>query len=443
VSIIYDSFRTLDIKMTIGRGLLLSILITLVTACGGGGGGGGGTSGGTPVGGGNPPPPPSEPDPFLGQGPIDDVFAEYGGEVGLQKTSRQMPFAGNRRYAGKVTDFSGPFHVTGSGGAVSFGCDSTDNDCLDGIALDETVRVVSDEPITIEIPFNDLPGEYRLFISLDTNGASGSVVVTRLVGIESSTLQSSDEPDREFRRSVILPADYEESTNEYPVVYMHDGQWLGAERVPETLEWLLSQGLMPRVIVVAVHATRDRGQEYGVASTPCPCGGQILGTRASRFHRFVVNDLMPQIEATYRVRTGPENTSVIGFSLGGLSATDLGWRRQDLFGTIGGFSSSFWYYSSEANQVGSRAMLQLIRDGEFNPGQRFWFEAGTRDTNDDRDGDGVNNMIEDTLDVVAELQNKGYEFGSEVQYFEVEGGFHNNETIAHSLPYFFEWTFAN
>jgi predicted alpha/beta superfamily hydrolase len=152
---------------------------------------------------------------------------------------------------------------------------------------------------------------------------------------------------------------------------------------------------------------------------------------------------MPQIEATYRVRTGPENTSMIGFSLGGLSATDLGWRRQDLFGTIGGFSSSFWYYSSEANQVGSRAMLQLIRDGEFNPGQRFWFEAGTRDTNDDRDGDGVNNMIEDTLDVVAELQNKGYEFGSEVQYFEVEGGFHNNETIAHSLPYFFEWTFAN
>jgi predicted alpha/beta superfamily hydrolase len=441
ISIIYDSFRSLEFNMTSARLFLVSLLFVLLAACGGGGGGGG-ASGGTPVGGGNPPPPPAEPDPFLGQGPIDDVLAQYGGEVGLQKSSRPMPFTGNRRYAGKVTDFTGPFHVTGSNGGLTFGCASTDNDCLDGIALDETVQVVSNEPALIEIPFNDLPGEYRLFLSLDENGNSGSVVVTRTVEIESANLQSGDEPDREYRRSVVLPAGYDDSTDHYPVVYMHDGQWLGAERVPETLEWLVSQGLMPQIIVVAIHATRDRGQEYGVASTTCPCGGQTLGSRASRFHRFLINDLMPDIEAKYRVLTGPENTSVMGFSLGGLSATDVGWRREDLFGTIGGFSSSFWYYSDETNRNGSRAMLQLIRNGELHPGQRFWFEAGTNDTNSDRDGDGVNDMIDDTLDIVAELQNKGYEFGSEVAYFEVEGGYHNNETIAYALPHFFEWAYA-
>ena len=442
-AILYDIFRTLEINMTIGRGLLLTILITLMTACGGGGGGGGGTSAGPPVVGGNPPPPPTEPDPFLGQGPIGDVLAEYGGDVGLRKTSRLMPFAGNRRYAGLVPAFNGPFRIVGDNGGLTFGCESTDNDCLDGIGAYETVRVVSDEPATIDISFNDLPGDYRLFISLDADGTSGSVVVTRPVEIRSLTLQSSDEPDREFRSSVVLPADYDESPDQYPVVYMHDGQWLGAEKLPEALEWSLSQGLAPELIVVAIHATRDRGLEYGVASTPCPCGGQTLGTRASRFHRFVVNDLMPNIESAYRVMTGPENTSVIGFSLGGLSATDLGWRREDLFGTIGGFSSSFWYYSSEADTIGSRAMHQLVRAGEHHPGQRFWFEAGTRDTPDDRDNDGVNNMIEDTLDLIAELQNKGYAFGSDVEYFEIEGGFHNNETIAHALPHFLEWAFAD
>jgi len=441
MSIIYDEFRTLEGNMKPGQGLLPAMLMMLLTACGGGGGGGGGAAGAPPGTGGNPPPP--APDPFLGQGPVGNVLAEYGGEVGLQVTRRAMPFIGNNRYAGRMSDFNGPFRIVADNGALSFGCNSTDNDCLDGVDIDETVRVVSDEPATIAISFNDLPGDYRVFISLDANGRRGSVVVTRLVEIRSLLLESGDEPNRVFRSSVVLPAGYDDRADEYPVIYMHDGQWLSAERVPETLEWLLSQGLVPRLIVVAVHATSDRVPEYGVAGTPCPCGGQSFGTRASNFQGFVVNDLMPQIESTYRVMTGPENTSVMGFSLGGLSATDLGWRRDDLFGTIGGFSSSFWYYSNETNRVGSRVMLQLVRDGEHHPGQRFWFEAGTRDTPGDRDGDGVNDQIDDTLDLVAELQNKGYAFGSEVDYFEVEGGFHNNETVAHALPHFLQWAYGN
>jgi enterochelin esterase-like enzyme len=443
VSIIYDNLRTLDINMLIGRGLLLSILITLMSACGGGGGGGGGTSAGPPVAGGNPPPPPSAPDPFLGQGPVGDVVAEYGSDVGFSKISRPMLFAGNRRYAGKVPDFSGPFHLVGDGGALILGCESTDNDCLDGISINETVRVVSDEPATIGIPFNDPPGDYRLFVALDADRENGLVMVTRLIEIRTSSLVSSDEPDREYRSSVILPAGYEDSGEDYPVIYMHDGQWLGAERVPETLEWLAARGLAPQVIVVGMHATRDRNLEYGVASTHCSCGGNRIGTRASRFQRFVVNDLMPHIEASYRVLTGPEHTTVIGFSLGGLSAMDLGWRREDLFGTVGAFSGSFWYFSSDADQLGSRAMHQIVRDGEKHPGQRFWFENGSLDVPDDRDGDGVNDMIEDTLDLVAELQNKGYAFGDEVDYFEVDGGYHNNETIAHALPHFLQWAYDN
>jgi enterochelin esterase-like enzyme len=443
MSMIYDNFRTLEKDMRSARRLLPAMLMILLAACGGGGGGGGGggAAGGPPDTGGNPPPP--APDPFLGQGPIGNVLAEYGGEVGLQTTSRAMAFIGNRRYAGRMSDFNGPFRIVANNGALSFGCDSMDNDCLDGVGIDETVRVVSDEPATLSISFNDLPGDYRVFISLNANGRSGSVVVTRLVEIRSLPLESGDEPNRVFRSSVVLPAGYDERTDEYPVIYMHDGQWLSDERVPETLEWLLSQGLVPRLVVVAIHATSDRIAEYGVAGTPCPCGGQPLGARADNFQGFVVDDLMPQIEANYRVMTGPENTSVMGFSLGGLSAMDLVWRRDDLFGTIGGFSSSFWYYSNDTNSFGSRVIHQLVRNGEHHPGQRFWFEAGTRDTLADRDIDGVNDQIEDALDLVAELQNKGYVFGSEVNYFEVDGGFHNNETVAHAIPHFLQWAYGN
>ncbi len=427
--------------MTGFRILLLSALIALSTACGGGGGGGGSTGGGGSAGGGNPPPP-RAPDPFLGEGPIGDVFAEYGSDIGLQKTNRPMLFSGNRRYAGRAVNLVGPLRIVGDSGALVFGCESTDNDCLDGVSLNEPVRVVSTEPATIDIPFNEIPDDYRVVLWLNEERAAGLLIITRLVEIRVEDLTSGDEPDRQYRSSVVLPPGYDESDEDYPVIYMHDGQWLGAERVPESLEWLQSRGLIPKLIVVAIHATRDRSLEYGVSSTPCACGGRPIGTRASRFQRFVINDLMPHIEAKYRVRTGPENTTVFGFSLGGLSATDIGWRRPDLFGTVGGFSSSFWYYSNDANVIGSRAMLQLIREGDYHPGQRFWFEAGTLDTDQDRDRDGVNDMIEDTLDVVAELQNKGYDYGSEVEYFEVEGGYHNNETIAHALPHFLEWAYG-
>ena len=69
----------------------------------------------------------------------------------------------------------------------------------------------------------------------------------------------------------------------------------------------------------------------------------------------------------------------------------------------------------------------------------FWFQCGTWDEYDDRDGDGVIDSIQDTLECIAELERKGYAWGVNTRYLEVKEGMHNPETWAKVLPDFLMW----
>ncbi len=69
------------------------------------------------------------------------------------------------------------------------------------------------------------------------------------------------------------------------------------------------------------------------------------------------------------------------------------------------------------------------------------FQAGTRDEVSDRDGDGVIDAIQDTLELIAELSAAGCE-PEQITYVEVPGGRHDFETWARVLPVFLEWAFS-
>lgn len=68
-----------------------------------------------------------------------------------------------------------------------------------------------------------------------------------------------------------------------------------------------------------------------------------------------------------------------------------------------------------------------------------WFEAGTRDETDDRDENGVIDAIQDTTELVAELEKCGFERGSNLKQVEIPGGEHNEATWAGALPRFLDW----
>lgn len=242
--------------------------------------------------------------------------------------------------------------------------------------------------------------------------------------------------------TIYLPPDYgARHERHYKVLYVNDGQDLPALKMKETLAELIGREEIEPLIVVALHATRDRLQEYGTADIPNARG---LGKKARKYAWFVLDEVMPYINHHYRTLPGPANTAILGMSLGGLMAFDMAWNHPHVFGAVGVMSGSFWWRTDDADvhaKQESRIMHRRVRDTEIPGFVRAWFEAGTRDETDDRDGDGIIDAIQDTLELMDELTAKGFRRGFETLYVQMEGGEHHQATWAMALPHFLHWLY--
>lgn len=138
---------------------------------------------------------------------------------------------------------------------------------------------------------------------------------------------------------VWLPPGYEtDSTATYPVIYMHDGQNLfdpttsftGIDwQADETADSLIQQDKMEPVIIVGIANTANRSKEY--LDTPT----------GEHYRHFVIEQLKPFIDSTYRTRPEREFTATIGSSAGGLVAFLLAWKHPDTFSMAGCLSPAF------------------------------------------------------------------------------------------------------
>jgi len=267
-----------------------------------------------------------------------------------------------------------------------------------------------------------------------TAGAGSQVVVERLPPLESRLLGEARTVD------VFLPAGYAmEPLASYPVLYANDGQDMEAVALAAILDSLRRSGRMAAAIVVAVHAT-ERVVDYGTACVP---NAQGLGARADRYGQFLLTELMPLIETRYRIRRGAEHTAIMGWSLGGLSAFDLAWRHADRFGAVGVFSGAFWWRTDDLDvqaRQASRIMHRRVRETPGRPALRMWFQTGLRDETADRDGDGVIDAIQDTEELVIELERKGYRRGRDMVHQTVDGS-HDLPTWKRLLPEWLAWAF--
>ena len=151
---------------------------------------------------------------------------------------------------------------------------------------------------------------------------------------------------------VWLPPGYEDAENSsryYPVLYLNDGQNLfeaaisfgGVEwQVDETAARLMGEGAVPPMIVVGLdNAGKDRLREYMPHRSMNPV---ILRVQGRRYPDFLMKEVMPFVEQTYRVATSPENTGLGGSSLGALIALYTVMARPGVFGRLLLESPSLW-----------------------------------------------------------------------------------------------------
>ena len=243
--------------------------------------------------------------------------------------------------------------------------------------------------------------------------------------------------NREVHITLIYPKNISEKLN---VLIFNDGQDFKELAFYSSIDTLLAQNKIQPFMCVGIHANHDRLHEYGTASQ---ADYKQRGSKAKQHNDFIVQELLPLLVKKYSIKI--EGNVIGGLSLGGLSAMDIGWNNSTIFSKIGVFSGSFWWRQKTEEEgytnENDRIMHNIVRAGTYRKGMKFWFEAGTNDEKSDRNNNGIIDAIDDTLDLIKELEKKGYKKDKDLIYRQIEGGEHNINTWKNVLPEFLIWAF--
>jgi enterochelin esterase-like enzyme len=244
---------------------------------------------------------------------------------------------------------------------------------------------------------------------------------------------------REVSIDVYEPA-YGEA-NHFSLLLINDGQNLGEIQFAAMLDNLVQNNKIQPVLCVGLYAGDDRKMEYGTANM---LDYEGRGAKAEAYQQFVLQEVLPYVQTMFGVPAFRQ-VAFAGFSLGGLSAIDAAWNHPHVFSVAGVFSGSLWWrlkaLDKGYNEATDRIMHKRIREGTYRPGLRFYFTTGSLDETSDRNNNGIIDSIDDTLDLIEELEKKGYKSGIDIHYLNDEDGRHDIPTWGRALPHFLTWAF--
>lgn len=230
-----------------------------------------------------------------------------------------------------------------------------------------------------------------------------------------------------YARDVLvwLPPDYDSnSTRRYPVMYVHDGNNLFDRRTTfGGVEWQLdenagrliqSQQITP-VIVVGVYNSPARMEEYTWYSDTLD--GQTMGGKGQQYADFLVKELKPMIDQSYRTQSDKSHTGIMGSSLGGLISFYTARAYPNTFGQVGMISPSVWWKDEQAKSD----------IGAFPKDVKVWVDMGTQE------GQNPDAMLKTAKDFVSGLENAGFAHFKNLAFHIEEGGDHSEAAWARRI----------
>lgn len=190
---------------------------------------------------------------------------------------------------------------------------------------------------------------------------------------------------------IWLPPSYKTSPEKYyPVLYMHDGQNLFDPAqsqytqtdwgVDEAMTRLIAEGKVREAIVVGNWSTDNRFNEYMPQKAVTP---KNLSRYKADFEtfvasvivsddylRFLVTELKPYIDQTYRTLPERDDTFIMGSSMGGLISAYAISEYPDVFGGAGCVSTHF--------PLGDGANVEYLSDKLPDPAtHKIYWDYGT------------------------------------------------------------------
>lgn len=146
-----------------------------------------------------------------------------------------------------------------------------------------------------------------------------------------------------YKIKVGLPIDYDSSTKRHATVYVLDGEndfGFVANRCKEIASSLATTS----VVVVSIGYGRNRSIDYTPTKMSSGTGG------GPEFLKFIEDQLIPKIEANYRVDTTRNSRVIIGHSYGGLFGAYAFCTNNQVFGNYLLLSPSLWFDSKVSAQ---------------------------------------------------------------------------------------------
>jgi len=209
-----------------------------------------------------------------------------------------------------------------------------------------------------------------------------------------------------FRRMhVYTPPGYEKGSEQYPVLYLlhgatdSDASWSTVGRAGVILDNLIAAGRARPMIVVMPHGHTGPFR-FGMRFT-------------DEFERDFLNDLLPEVERRYRVRSDRAHRAIAGLSMGGMQTLNLLMERPEAFSAAGVFSSGVFGLGARSGPPvqgppWEERHRRSLTHPELRKGFRtLWFATGRED------------FLLETSRATVELFKK---HGWPVTYKETDGG---------------------
>jgi enterochelin esterase family protein len=176
---------------------------------------------------------------------------------------------------------------------------------------------------------------------------------------------------------VYTPPGYDpRAKKKYPVLYLLHGfsddasGWTAVGRANVILDNLIAQNkAKPMIIVMPLGYGAPEILKGGFAAFHNPT---LRQRNFDRFHDALLNEVIPQVEAEYRVNKDRDYRAIAGLSMGGSESLLTGLNQLEKFSWIGAFSSGGLTeeFDAEFPMLDSKANTQL---------HLLWIACGTED----------------------------------------------------------------
>jgi enterochelin esterase family protein len=189
------------------------------------------------------------------------------------------------------------------------------------------------------------------------------------------------------RMTIYVPPGYDASgKTKYPVLYLFHGAnadetaWTRLGRVNLILDNLLVAGKMKPFIAV---------MPFGYPSPPSapvapraaaagagPGAARGFSSVTEDFSKDLLGDVIPYVQAHYRVYTDRDHRAIAGLSMGGIESLTIGLNHLDEFSYVGGFSAAI----SPAGFAKDFAGIAADPKGANRQLHLLWIGCGTGDS---------------------------------------------------------------